>query len=266
MFHTVNTRLLGVIVSLSLSLITLAGFLIYLLIVNRSTLPNINSTNSITNGNKLIGYNNNELYGETIPSSSSSSSPTTYPYHSYHHQHYPHHHHHSSSSPSSSSSVTNFLSSSPTSPLYDETDLRSVSPVCSSMCPEKTYKDYLCDVKFVMLVNITKLLETYETTNGTITRVYSISIKKTYKKSLLFIIAFRTQRITVTSTKGCPSSQEPLSPGHLYFVTGRVKGLTALVDQCDLTIDWTTVNESIKEEIRSFFSSVIGSCSNYPNP
>uniref|UniRef100_T1L1Z7 NTR domain-containing protein n=1 Tax=Tetranychus urticae TaxID=32264 RepID=T1L1Z7_TETUR len=205
MFYTLNTRLLGVIVSLSLSLLTLAGFLIYLLVVNRSNSNQLHSVALRNNSLKLSGHNR----------------------------------------------ATNF---------YDN---ESSTSMCSSLCPEKTYKDYLCDVKFVMLVNVTGLIETYETANGTITKVYSISIKKTFKKSLLFIIAFRTQRITVTTNRGC--SQEPLKPGHLYFVTGRVKGLTALVDQCDLTIDWTTVNETLKEEIRLFFHSVIGSCNNVNN-
>lgn len=256
MFYTLNTRLLGVIVSLSLSLLTLAGFLIYLLVVNRSNSNQLHSVALRNNSLKLSGHNRasyNSIDGLPI-------------FHS-------HHSHHTSSSsapilssspsslpPSFSPSSSSFSSSSYPANFYDN---ESSTSMCSSLCPEKTYKDYLCDVKFVMLVNVTGLIETYETANGTITKVYSISIKKTFKKSLLFIIAFRTQRITVTTNRGC--SQEPLKPGHLYFVTGRVKGLTALVDQCDLTIDWTTVNETLKEEIRLFFHSVIGSCNNVNN-
>ncbi|XP_074604796.1 uncharacterized protein LOC141858075 [Brevipalpus obovatus] len=173
-----------------------------------------------------------------------------------------------SPSPSPSSSASPASSASSSSPPFTTTpiplSITTFSPMNTSRpveevwsecarCPNRTYVDYLCENKFVMVVNFTGLKSSDRSGD-----TYQINIIKTFKRSLLFIIVMRSGKVTLQSPPSC--TRPLITLNRSYLITGRVKGLDIILDSCDLALDWQKMDSAKQDEVGKFFTTSKGKC------
>ena len=135
---------------------------------------------------------------------------------------------------------------------------RNASYDCRSSLDPSLISSYFCNDKFVIVAKINAVRQTAvgqaaDPTERQLIGKYDVHIERILKRSPFLSVAFKKQGLTTNITLDlgrlsdelatnnaatCLGQPLELRPGQTYLLSGKISGLSAVSNNCDLQVDW----------------------------